>query len=119
MKSTFGSALTAGALALGLIAGLTPAKADVFRTAIAVAENQADYENNVALLPTFAELLKKGTGVKAVYAGTDAAKLTVTTTSVWANEADVASVTGTAEWKAAAAKIKAKSYAGEVFQLIP
>jgi len=109
--------LLAAAVALGSFGGLTAAKADVIRVAVVVADNQADYDNNAALLPTFAALLKKG--AKAVYVGSDAAKMTITTTSVWASEADIAAVTGTDDWKAAAGKLKAKTYVPEVFQLVP
>jgi len=101
------------------VAGMTAAKADVIRIAIVAAENQADYANNVALIPTFEALLKKGTDLKAAYFGTDAEKLTFVTTSVWPNEADIKSVTDTADWKAAAAKLKHKTYTVEIFQVVP
>jgi hypothetical protein len=119
MKQTFQYALIAGVCAFGSLVGVTAAQADALRVAVVVAENQADYENNVALLPTFAALLGKGKGIKAVYVGTDAAKFTITTSSVWSDPADISSVTDTADWKATAAKLKAKPYAGEVFTIVP
>jgi hypothetical protein len=67
----------------------------------------------------FAALLRKGKGVKAVYAGTDAAKLTTTTSSVWSDPADIGSVTDTADWKATVAKLKAKPFTPEVFTIVP
>ena len=82
-----------------------------------VADSQADYDNNAALLDTFSALLKKG-NAKAVYVGSDPGKMTITTTSVWANEGDVSALTGSADWKAAAGKLKAKTYNSEVFQLV-
>ena len=115
MKKMFSSVLM-GAFAVCTVAGFTAAKADVIRVAIAVADSQADYESNAALLPTFAELFKKGKA-KAEYVGTDAAKMTIMSTSVWASEADVTAVTGSADWKAAAGKLKAKTYNTEVFEL--
>ena len=51
--------------------------------------------------------------------GTDAGKLTIVTTSVWGAESDIKSVTDTAEWKAAASKLKYKTYTAEVLQLVP
>ncbi|MGD0102441.1 MAG: hypothetical protein ABSC06_00210 [Rhodopila sp.] len=119
MKNMLRNVLTAGAIGLCTIAGHTAAQAEVIRVAVVVADNAADYANNAALLPTFAALLRKGTGVKDVYVGSDAAKMTIATTSVWANESDIASVTGSAEWKAAAGKLKSKPYTPEVFQITP
>src|SRR5271166_1448119 len=101
------------------VAGMTAARADVIRVAIVVAENQADYASNAALVPTFEALLKKATDIKAAYSDTDAEKLTIVTTSVWPNEADIKSVTDTADWKAAAAKLKHKIYSVEIFQVVP
>lgn len=115
--------LTAGAFALCTVAGLTPVKAEVLRIVLVVADNATDYATNVALLPTLTALLKKGTGVKDVHVGTDAAKMSFATSSVWANETDITSVTGTAEWKAATDKLS-KPIAPyrvitEVFQITP
>ncbi len=95
------------------------ARADVIRVATVVAENQADFANNAALVPTFAGLLKKAPAVKATWSGTDAAKLTIITTSVWAQESDIKSLTDTADWKAAAGKLKYKTYTAEIFQVVP
>ncbi len=119
MSNMLRGVLTAGALALSGFAGLTAAKADVIRIFIAVAANAADHEDNAALLPTGAALLKKGTGNKAVYVGTDAAKMTVSTISVWANEADISTVTNSADWKAMSAKHKYKTVTVQVFQMVP
>ncbi|MFL5251785.1 MAG: hypothetical protein ACJ8AI_02635 [Rhodopila sp.] len=118
MRNMFKQAVTLAAFGVCTIAGLAVAKADVIRVALVVAENQADYENNVALVPTFANLLKKGP-VKATYSGTDPAKHTIVTTSVWASEADIKTVTDTSEWKASAGKLKYKAYTAEVFQVAP
>ena len=60
LKDTFRKALTVGAIALCTAIGLTAAKADVLRVVVVVAESEADYANNAALLPTFVELMKKG-----------------------------------------------------------
>jgi len=119
MKNMLRNVLTAGTIGLCTIAAHTAAKADVLRIAVVVADSAADYANNAALLPTFAALLKKGAGVKEVYVGTDAAKMTIATTSVWANESDIAAVTGSAEWKAAAGKLKSKPFTPEVLQITP
>src|SRR5208283_267510 len=59
MRKVLRGALAAGAVTLATVAGLAAAKADVIRIAIVVAGSDADYKNNVALLPTFEELLKK------------------------------------------------------------
>jgi len=118
MKNKFRIALTAGAFALTTVASLTAAKADVLRVAIVVADSAADYSSNAATAPTFVAMLKKG-GATNVTAGTDEAKMTVVTTSVWPSEAALTAVTGSAEWKAEAAKLKAKSYVIEVFQIAP
>jgi hypothetical protein len=118
MRNVIRNTLTLAVLGFCAVAGATTVKADVIRVALVVAENQADYANNAALVPTFVALLKKG-GIKAAYSGTDAAKLTIATTSVWANEADIKSVTDTADWKAAAGKLKYKTYSSEVFQVVP
>ena len=110
--------MTLAAFGVCTAAGLTAAKADVMLVATVVAENQADYDNNAALVPAFAKMLQKGP-VKATYSGVDSAKHTIITTSVWANEADIKKVTDTAEWKAAAGKLKYKAYTAEVFQVSP
>jgi|ERR1700733_9976659 hypothetical protein len=119
MKKMCRNVLIAGAFAFCNTAAMTAAKADVLRIVVVVANNTADYSNNVALLPTVAALLKKGTGVKAVYAGTDAANMSTTTTSVWADEAGINSVISTTDWKATMAKVKSKPITPEVFQLVP
>jgi len=98
--------------------GITSARADVLRVAIVTADSAADYASNAALLPTFAALLTKGGG-KDVIAGTDAAKMTIVSSSVWPSEAAVMAVTGSADWKAEAAKLKSKSYVIEIFQVTP
>jgi hypothetical protein len=115
----FRGALTASAFALCAAAGMTSAKADVIRVAIVVADSQADYTANAALVPAFEALLKKGAGNKAVYAGTDASKMSITTTSVFGTAAQATDATSSPEWKAEAAKLKAKSYVIEVFELTP
>jgi hypothetical protein len=107
------------ALVGGISASLTTANADVIRIAVVTAENKADYDNNAALVASFEALLKKGAGVKGVYAGTDAEKMSITTTSVWGAASDVEAVTGSADWKATAAKLKAKTYNTEIFELAP
>ena|SRR5271166_1663209 len=89
MRNVLRNTLILAAFACCSIAGMTAANADVLRIATVVAANQADYDNNVALIPTLAALLNKGTGIKSVYFGTDAAKLTLVTTSVWPSEADI------------------------------
>jgi hypothetical protein len=123
MRNMLRNVLTAGAFALCTVAGLTPVKAEVLRIVLVVADNATDYATNVALLPTLTSLLKKGTGVKDVHVGTDAAKMSIATSSVWADEADISSVTGTADWKAATDKLS-KPIAPyrvitEVFQISP
>ena len=117
MRNVFRCALPLAALAC--FAGAPAANADVVRVATVVAENQADVDNNAALVPTFVALLKKAPVVKASYSGTDAGKLTIVTTSVWGAESDIKSVTDTAEWKAAAGKLKYKTYTAEVLQVVP
>jgi hypothetical protein len=119
MRTVLRNVLIAGAFALCTLAGITAADAEVLRIAVVVADNAADYANNAALAPTFAALLKKGTGVKDVHVGTDAAKMSIASSSVWANEADISSVTGTADWKAAVGKLKSKPFTPEVFQIAP
>src|SRR5271165_6917154 len=73
---------------------------------------------HAALLPTFADLLKKG-GAKAVVVGADAEHMAIATTSVWGSAADIAKLTGSDDWKAAAGKLKRKSYTTEVFEVAP
>jgi hypothetical protein len=107
------------ALVGGLGASLTSANADVIRIAVVSADSKADFDNNAALVATFEALLRKGAGVKGVYAGTDAEKMSITTTSVWGSASDVAAVTDSADWKAAAGKLKAKTYTTEIFELAP
>ena len=111
------------ALAIGFAAALgaasfSAARADVLRVAIVEAESDADYASNVALLPTFVDLMKKG-GAKAVTVGGDAAKKSIGTSSVWGSAADIAKLTGSDDWKAAAGKLKRKSYTAEVFEVAP
>jgi len=118
MRNMLRSALIAGAFTLCTAAGLAAAKADVVRVAIVVADSAADYTSNAATAPTFVAMLKKG-GAKDVVAGTDEAKMTIVTISVWPSEAAITAVTGSADWKAEAAKLKAKSYVTEVFQIVP
>jgi hypothetical protein len=108
--------LLAGAVAL--TTGLTTAQADVLRIAIVVADSPADYTNNVALVPTFGALLRKGTGVKDVHVGIDPDHLTITSSSVWPDAAAINSVTDTAEWKATVAKLKSKPFTPQVFQIV-
>jgi len=117
------SYLTKSALAFGFAAAVGAAailiaKADVMRVAIVEAENEADFKSNAALLPTFADLLKKG-GAKAVVVGADAEHMAIATTSVWGSAADIAKLTGSDDWKAAAGKLKRKSYTTEVFEVAP
>jgi hypothetical protein len=116
MRNVLCCALSAAALACYSAAA---ARADVIRVATVVAENQADFASNAALVPTFVELLKKSPAIKATYSGTDAAKLTIVTTSVWAQESDIKSVTDSAEWKATAGKLKYKTYNAEILQVVP
>jgi hypothetical protein len=115
MTNLFRAAILAGA-AVFCVAGVNAARADVLRVAIVIADSAADNTANAALLPDFASLLTKG-GAKDVLAGTDAGKMAIVTTSVWANEAAIAAVTGSDAWKAEAAKLKAKSYVINVFEL--
>jgi hypothetical protein len=98
--------------------GVAAARADMIRDAFVIADNKADYDANKALLPTFADLLKKG-GAKSVFVGTDDAMMAITSTSVWGSQAEIDAVTGTADWKGAAGKLKYKTYTWEVFQLLP
>jgi hypothetical protein len=115
MRNVFCCAISVVALACYSAAA---ARADVIRVATVVAENPTDFANNVALVPTFAGLLKKAPAIKATFSGTDEAKLTIVTTSVWAQESDIKSVTDTPEWKAAAGKLKYKTYTAEIFQVV-
>jgi hypothetical protein len=117
MKNMLRSVLTAGVFALCTVAGLMAAKAEVLRIAVVVADNAADYTNNAALAPTFAALLKKGTGVKGVYVGTDAAKMSIASSSVWDSEANAKAATSTDEWKAAVGKLKFKTYRAEFLEV--
>jgi len=111
-------AVVCGAVALAGATGVSVARADSLRIAIVTADNDADYKSNAAMLPTFADLLKKG-GAKAVYVGTDAEHMAITSSSVWASADDIAKVTGSADWKAAAGKLKNKSYVTEIFEVQP
>ena len=112
------SALVFGFVAAVGAAAISVAKADVLRVAIVEAENEADFKSNVALLPTFADLLKKG-GAKAVVVGSDAEHKAIATSSVWESAADLAKFTGSDDWKAAAGKLKRKTYTTEVFEVAP
>jgi predicted Rossmann-fold nucleotide-binding protein len=117
MNNLLRAAILAGA-AVFCIAGVNSARADVLRVAIVIADSAADNTANAALLPTFASLLSKGGG-KDVMTGVDAGKMAIVSTSVWANEAAVTAVTGSDAWKAEAAKLKAKSYVINIFQITP
>jgi hypothetical protein len=123
MRNMLRNISTAGAFALCTVAGLTPVNAEVLRIVLVVADNATDFANNVALLPTLTALLKKGKGVKDIHVGTDAAKMSIATSSVWADEADISSVTGTADWKAATGKLSKPTapyrVIVEVFQITP
>jgi len=119
MTNVFRGALAVGAFVLCAVGGLTATKADVLRIAIVVADSQADYTANAATLATAEALLKKATGNKAAYAGTDAAKMSITTSSVFGTAAEATAATTSAEWKEMAGKLKAKSYVVEVFDLVP
>lgn len=110
------AAIVSLATVSGFGVGLSAANADVLRIAIVVADNQADYDNNVKTLPTFGELLKKG-GAKSVLVGMDPAKMSITSSSVWGSADDAAKATSTDDWKAAAGKLKYKAYTAEVFEL--
>jgi|SRR5580658_7751278 hypothetical protein len=101
----------------GLGLGLSAANADVLRVAVVMADNQADYDNNVTLLPAFAELLKKAAGVKSVYVGMDPSKMSITTSSVWGSADDATKATSSDDWKAVAGKLKYKGYNAEVFEI--
>ena len=101
------------------LAGLNSARADVMRIAVVIADNAADYKANAALLPAFVKMLKAGAGVKEVSSGTDAANNAIMSTSVFPNAAAVSAVTGSERGKAQAAKLKAKSYTINVFDLAP
>ena len=117
MYNTVRAAILAGAAAF-CVAGATAARADVIRVAIVMADSAADNAANAAMIPAFTAMLTKG-GAKDVMGGTDAGKMAIVTTSVWPNEAAIAAVTGSADWKAEAAKLKAKSYVINVFELTP
>ena len=112
------SALIVGCAAAVGTAAITVARADVMRIAIVEADNEDDFRSNAAMLPTFADLLKKG-GAKAVTVGADAEHKSIATSSVWGSAAELAKVTGSDEWKAAAGKLKRKSYTTEVFEVAP
>lgn len=118
MTKLFRAAMLAGA-AVFYVAGGTAARADVVRVAVVVADSAADYQSNTALLPAFAAMLKKGAGVKEVYTGTDDAHMAITTVSVFPDAAAVAAVTGSADWKAEAAKLKSKNYTIGVYNVAP
>jgi hypothetical protein len=117
MANALRSILAAGALVVCTVAGLTAAKADAIRIALVTAENQADFDNNAALLPTYESLLKAGKGVKSVTVFSNPAKLTIGTASLWESADDVAAVTGSADWKATVAKQKAKTYNIDIYQV--
>jgi hypothetical protein len=118
MRDLVRRVLMAGTFALFAVAGPGAAKADVLRIAIATADNQADYDHNAATVATAKALLLKGTGVKAVYVLQDPAKMTVASVSVWPSEADIHSVTDSADWKSmVAGKLKYKTYTVEVFEV--
>ena len=118
MRNAIRSVVIAGLFAFCTIAGLTAAKADVVRIAIVTADNQADFDKNNAMSETAKALLMKGNGVKAVYILADPAKLTVASVSVWPSEADIHSVTDSAEWKSKiGGTLKFKTYTVEVFEL--
>jgi hypothetical protein len=112
-------AAVAFALAGAMEMSVATVNADVLRIAVVSADNKADYDNNVALLPGFAALLKKGSGVKGVFVGADPDKMSITTSSAWGSATDVSAVTDSADWKALAAKLKAKTYTTEVFEIVP
>ena len=61
--------------------------------------------------------MKKGTGVKNVYVGIDAAKMSIASSSVWDSEANAKAATSTDEWKAAAGKLKFKTYTVEFLEV--
>ena len=91
----------------------------MLRHAQVVAANEADYKANVELIPTFNAMLKKSPGLKAVYVAFDPAKNTFTNTSIWDNAQSVAAVTGSDEWKATVAKLKASALNIEVLEIQP
>jgi hypothetical protein len=117
MKNMLRGVLAAGAFVLCAAAGLTAAKADVIRVALVVAGNPADYASNAAMAPAFDALLKKAAGVKTAYVGVDMANLTIMSASVWPDEATAKALTDSADWKAAAGKLKYKIYTVEFFQI--
>jgi hypothetical protein len=116
MKHALRAALVCGAIAI-CVAAASTAHADVIRIALVTADSPADFDNNAALLPEYAALLKKGGGVKGVTVFADAAKLLIGTSSVWASEADVKAITDSAEWKAVVAKQKAKTLNIGIYQV--
>ncbi len=118
MVNVIKSALALGVAAVVGTAALSVAKADILRVAIVEADNDADFNSNAALLPTLADILKKG-GAKSVTVGTDAEHKAIATSTVWASAADLAKVTGSDDWKAEAGKLKRKSYTTEVFTVAP
>ena len=118
MSNMIKSALMLGFAAAVGLAAPTVVRADILRVAVVEAESDADYTNNVALLPALADILKKG-GAKSVTVGTDAEHKSIATSTVWASAADLAKVAGSDEWKAEAGKLKRKSYTTEVFQVAP
>ena len=117
MKYMIRAAILAGAAAFCIASG-SAARADVVRVAVVIADNAADYQANAALLPAFADMLKKGGG-KEVHVATDAAHMTVTSVSVFPDAAAVGAVTGSDAWKAEAAKLKSKSYTIGVYDILP
>jgi hypothetical protein len=118
MTNTIRTIILAGAAAF-CFAGFNSARADVMRVAVVIADSPADYQANAALLPAFVKMLKAATGAKDVSSGTDAANNAIMTTSVFPNAAAVTALTGSDAWKAEAAKLKAKSYTINVFDLSP
>jgi len=118
MSGWMKSAIALGFAASVGLATLSVAKADILRVAIVEAESDADFQNNVALLSGFVDLMKKG-GAKSVTVGSDAEHKSIGTSSVWGSPADLAKVTGSDDWKAQAGKLKRKSYTTEVFQVAP
>ncbi|RBP09068.1 hypothetical protein DFR50_12337 [Roseiarcus fermentans] len=118
MFNVMKSALLLGFAAVLGTASLSAARADVLRVAVVEAASDEDFKSNVALLPAFADLLKKG-GAKSVTVGSDGEHKSIATASVWGSAADLAKLTGSDDWKATAGKLKRKSYTTEVFEVAP